>query len=111
MAPYPDYCHAIAVVTETHHDFGGHARHVSEGQGTGSSTSRDGAAGSRDGDHDPPATMGQQFADVVCHRESLRSQTVKDVITPDEQTTRLRLGALAVCFVSLLGNCQVSEDH
>jgi hypothetical protein len=36
---------------------------LSEGQGAGSSTSRDGAAGSRDGDHDPPATMGQQFAD------------------------------------------------
>ena len=30
LAPYPDYCHATAVRTETHHDFGGHARHVSE---------------------------------------------------------------------------------
>jgi hypothetical protein len=75
-----------------------------EGRGSGISTSHD-------GDCDPPTTMGHPFADHVCHRESLRSQTVKDVITPDEQTTRLRLGALAVCFVSLLGNCQVSEDH
>lgn len=40
-------------------------RHGSEGQGSGISTSRDGAAGSRDGD---PSTMDQQFADHVCHR-------------------------------------------
>jgi hypothetical protein len=30
---------------------------------------------------DPPATIGQQFPDAVCHRESLRSETVKDAIT------------------------------
>ena len=64
LAPYTDY---------------GHAMIASEGQGADSSTSRDGAAGSRD--NDPPTTMGQQFADAVCHRESLRSQTVKDAIT------------------------------
>ena len=65
LAPYADYSHAIA----------------SEGQGPDSSTSRDGAAGSRDGHDDPPTTMGQQFADAVLHREILRSQTVQDAIT------------------------------
>jgi hypothetical protein len=52
LAPYADYSHAIA----------------SEGQGADSSTSRDGAAGSRDGHDDQPTTMGQQFADAVLQR-------------------------------------------
>ena len=41
LAPYVDYRHEIA----------------SEGQGADISTSRDGAAGSRDGHHDPPTTI------------------------------------------------------
>ncbi len=50
-----------------------------EGRSSGINTSCE-------GDCDPPTTMGQSFANHVCHKESLRSQTVKDIITPDEQT-------------------------